>query len=83
LAALKVQGRHSRLPTVVTPERVQQLEQEVSEKMQALAELSIAYTLLEKKSVRVPDLGSRPTRPAGSAVSNGGLDHRRPCPGAV
>ena len=49
LAALKVQGRHSRLPTVVTPERVQQLEQEVSEKMQALAELSIAYTLLEKK----------------------------------
>ena len=60
LAALKVQGRHGRLPTVVTPERVQQLEQEVSEKMQALAELSIAYTVLEKKE----RTGSRPGRPA-------------------
>ena len=49
LAALKAQGRHSRLPTDVTPERVQHLEQELSEKTQALAELSVAFTLLEKK----------------------------------
>jgi len=35
LAALKAQGRHSRLPTDVTPERVQHLEQELSEKTQA------------------------------------------------
>jgi len=43
LAALKVQGRHGRLP------RVLQLEQELGEKTAALAELSVAYTLLEKK----------------------------------
>ncbi len=60
LAALKAQGRHGRLPTLVTPERVQQLEQEVNEKLQALAELSVAYTLLEKKE----RLGSRPGNPA-------------------
>ena len=60
LAALKAQGRHGRLPTLVTPERVQYLEQEVNEKLQALAELSVAYTLLEKKE----RLGSRPGNPA-------------------
>jgi hypothetical protein len=49
LAALKVKGRHGRLPTDVTPERVLQLEQELQEKTTALAELSVAYTLLEKK----------------------------------
>ena len=49
LAALKAQGRHGRLPGAVTPERVRQLEQELREKMAALAELSVAYTLLEKK----------------------------------
>ena len=49
LAALKVKGRHGRLPTDVSPERVQQLEQELQEKTTALAELSVAYTLLEKK----------------------------------
>jgi transposase-like protein len=49
LAALKVKGRHGRLPTDVSPERVLQLEQELQEKTTALAELSVAYTLLEKK----------------------------------
>ncbi len=49
LTALKVTGRHGRLPTNVTPERVLQLEQELQEKTTALAELSVAYTLLEKK----------------------------------
>lgn len=49
LAALKVKGRHGRLPTDVTPERMLQLEQELQEKTTALAELSVAYTLLEKK----------------------------------
>ena len=49
LTALKVQGRHGRLPTDVTPERVLHLEQELREKTTALAELSVAYTLLEKK----------------------------------
>jgi transposase-like protein len=49
LTALKVQGRHGRLPTDVTPERVLHLERELREKTAALAELSVAYTLLEKK----------------------------------
>jgi len=49
LAALKVKGRHGRLPTDVSPERLLQLEQELHEKTTALAELSVAYTLLEKK----------------------------------
>ncbi len=49
LAALKVKGRHGRLPTDVSPERVLQLERELQEKTTALAELSVAYTLLEKK----------------------------------
>jgi hypothetical protein len=49
LAALKVQGRHGRLPTEVTPERLLRLEQELTEKTRALAELSVAFTVLEKK----------------------------------
>jgi hypothetical protein len=49
LAALKAQGRHGRLPGEVSPERVLELEQELREKTAALAELSVAYTLLEKK----------------------------------
>lgn len=49
LSALKIKGRHGRLPTDVTPERVLQLEQELQEKTTALAELSVAYTVLEKK----------------------------------
>jgi len=49
LTALKVQGRHGRLPIDVSPERVLQLERELREKTAALAELSVAYTLLEKK----------------------------------
>lgn len=49
LAALKVQGRHGRLPTDVTPERLLHLEQELTEKTRALAELSVAFTVLEKK----------------------------------
>jgi hypothetical protein len=49
LAGLKAQARHGRLPTDLSPERVQQLEQEVAEKTHALAELSVSFTLLEKK----------------------------------
>lgn len=49
LAALKVNGRHGRLPRDVSPERVLQLEQELGEKTRALAELSVAFTVLEKK----------------------------------
>lgn len=49
LAALKVSGRHGRLPRDVSPERTLQLEQELSEKTRALAELSVAFTVLEKK----------------------------------
>ena len=49
LAALKVRGRHGRQPRDVSPERTLQLEQELSEKTRALAELSVAFTLLEKK----------------------------------
>jgi hypothetical protein len=49
LAALKVHGSHHKVPSDVTPERVAQLEQEVHEKTQALAELSVAFITLEKK----------------------------------
>ena len=49
LAGLKAQARHGRPPTDLSPERVQQLEQELAEKTRALAELSISFTLLEKK----------------------------------
>jgi hypothetical protein len=49
LAALKVKGRHGRLPTDVSPERLLRLEQELTEKTHALAELSVAFTVLEKK----------------------------------
>jgi hypothetical protein len=49
LAGLKVKGRHGRQPADVSPERVEQLEQELGEKTRALAELSVSYALLEKK----------------------------------
>ena len=49
LAGLKAQAHHGRQPTDLSPERLQQLEQELAEKTQALAELSVAFTLLEKK----------------------------------
>ncbi len=49
LAGLKADGRKRTSPAVVTPERVVQLEAEVAEKTKALAELSVSYTLLEKK----------------------------------
>jgi hypothetical protein len=49
LAALKVRGRHGRQPRDVSPERTLQLDQELSEKTRALAELSVAFTVLEKK----------------------------------
>lgn len=49
LAALKIHSRHGRLPSDVSPERVLQLEQELGEKTRALAELSVAFTVLEKK----------------------------------
>ena len=64
LAALKAQARHGRQPTDLSPERVQQLEQELAEKTRALAELSISFTLLEKKEraesrASMPANGSR------------------------
>jgi hypothetical protein len=62
LAALKVQGRHGRRPREVSPERVLQLEQELSEKTRALAELSVAFTLLEKKEREESRLVSPATR---------------------
>ncbi len=66
LAALKVQGRRGRRPTDVSPERVLQLEQELREKTTALAEMSVAYTLLEKKdraaSRASPPANRRPRR---------------------
>ena len=49
LAGLKAQSRHGRQSTALSPARVQQLEQELAEKTHALAELSVSYTLLEKK----------------------------------
>jgi hypothetical protein len=49
LAALKVHGSHHKLPVDVTTERVAQLEQEIREKTNALAELSMAFITLEKK----------------------------------
>ena len=49
LAGLKAQARHGRQPTDLSIERVQQLEQELAEKTRALAELSISFSLLEKK----------------------------------
>ena len=55
---IKVKGRHGRLPQAVSPERVLQLEQELAEKTNALAELSVAFTLLEKKD-RAESLAQR------------------------
>jgi hypothetical protein len=49
LAGLKAQARHGRQPSDLSPERVQQLEQEVAEKTRALAELGVSLALLEKK----------------------------------
>jgi len=49
LAGLKAQSRHGRRPTDVSPERVQQLEEELAEKTHALAELGVSFALLEKK----------------------------------
>jgi len=48
IAALKADGRKRPQSSVVTPERVLQLEAELAEKTQALAELGVAYSLLEK-----------------------------------
>jgi len=49
LAGLKAEGRHGRQPTDLSPERMQQLEHELAEQTRALVELSVAFTLLEKK----------------------------------
>ena len=49
LAGLKAHTRRGRQPMDASPARVQQLEQELTEKTHALAELSVSYTLLEKK----------------------------------
>jgi len=64
LAGLKTHSRHHRQPTDLSPARVQQLEQELAEKTHALAELSVSYTLLEKKDraesrASIPANGSR------------------------
>ena len=64
LAGLKAQARHGRQPTDLSPERMLQLEQELAEKTRALAELSISFTLLEKKDraesrASMPANGSR------------------------
>ena len=65
LAGLKAQGHHGQPPTDVSPARLQQLEQELADKTRALADLSVAFTLLEKKEraesrARFPASGSRP-----------------------
>ncbi len=67
LAGLKAEGRHGRPPTDLSPARVQQLEHELTEKTRALADLSVAFTLLEKKeravsAARSPANGSRRRR---------------------
>lgn len=49
LAGLKAEGRHGRPPTDLSLARVQQLEHELAEKTRALADLSVAFTVLEKK----------------------------------
>jgi len=49
LAGLKAQGRHGRQPPDLSPTHLQQLEQELADKTRALADLSVCYTLLEKK----------------------------------
>ena len=49
LAGLKAQTAHGRLPTDLSPQHFHQLEHELAEKTRALAELSVCYTLLEKK----------------------------------
>ena len=49
LAGLKAQARHGRQPTDLSPTQVQQLEQALAETTRALADLSVSYTLLEKK----------------------------------
>src|SRR4030042_3421830 len=59
LAGLKAHSRHGRQPKDLSPERVQQLEQEVAEKTHALAELSVSFTLLEKKDRAEPRCRSR------------------------
>ena len=64
LAGLKTHSGHHRQPTDLSPARVQQLEQELAEKTHALAELSVSYTLLEKKDraesrASIPANGSR------------------------
>ena len=66
VAGLKAQARHGRQPTDLSPERVEQLEQELADKTRALADLSVAFTLLEKKDraesrARSRANGSRPT----------------------
>ena len=49
VAGLKAQTRHGRPPTDLSPARVQHLELELAEKSRALTELSVSFTLLEKK----------------------------------
>ena len=72
IAALKADGRKRRQPSVVTPERVLYLEAELAEKTQALAELSVAYSLLEKKSVWRRDPSTRAAALPGGTASDSG-----------
>ncbi|MBM3166653.1 MAG: hypothetical protein FJZ94_04320 [Chloroflexi bacterium] len=62
IAGLKADGRKCVQLSVVTPERVFQLETELAEKTQALAELSVAYSLLEKN-----ERAASRARPQGNA----------------
>ena len=62
IAGLKADSRKRVQPSVVTPERVLQLETELAEKTQALAELGVAYSLLEKK-----ERAASRSRPQGNA----------------
>jgi len=74
LAGLKAQSRHGRQPTDLSPERVQQLEQELAEKTRALAELGVSFALLEKKIVPSHVPAPRPKAPVGGTPSDSGFD---------
>ena len=71
LAALKVHGSHHKLPEDAPSKRVAELEYEIQEKTQALAELSVAFIALEKKD----RLSSSPLR-VGKLIRQKSVDLR-------
>ena len=71
LAALKVHGSHHKLPVDAPSKRVAELEYEIQEKTQALAELSVAFIALEKKD----RLSSSPLR-VGKLIRQKSVDLR-------